>query len=170
MDVSQIRGRVWLDEKSFFAMRWSVWYKVCVQGYLEISDGRSVIHIHSSPNTLEGNTTTLDFVNKLKAMLVMLDRFIKINPKKESDFVLRTWLNPSDSHYSGNMVVYLKRVEGEYVNMGLKMSCCSQTISFSPHDAKSFKRSTKIAKKIAVQITKMLDAIDLCGNVCEGAN
>lgn len=154
------RGRIWLDEKSLQAMRWSIWYRGCVQGYLEIFDGTSTIRIHSAEDINVGNTTTQDFVEKLKVMLVMLDRFIQIDTKLDKDFVLRTWLNQSDSHYSGNMSVYLKRITGEPINIGLKISCCNETVAFYPTNARELSRTKKIAKKIKDQIQKMLDVID----------
>lgn len=146
-------------------MRWSVWkqldYPESIEGFLELTDGRTTVHIHSSDPSHDGKEKTLeDFVNKLNIMMTMLDTFVKINPNKDTDFVERVWLNPSDSHFSGSMVVYLRHINEQEFNAGLKISCCKYSFTLYPHNIKTFNRTKLIAKRIIVQLNKMLDAIN----------
>lgn len=97
--IEKVRGRAWLDDKSFQAIRWSTWAATsCIQGYFEITDGNNTIHIHS--NEKEPSCCAEDFVAKVKIVLTMLDRFLAIDRKAANEFTLRTWLNPETSTYS----------------------------------------------------------------------
>jgi hypothetical protein len=160
-----ISNRVWLVSGSFCAMRWSVWKQSGqpegIEGYLELTDGRTTVHIHSADPAAVGKEKSLeDFVAKLNIMLQMLGNFIKIDPTKDTDFVDRVWLNPEESHFSGSMVVYLKHINDKEYHLGLKISCCKYSLTFYPHNSSTVTKTKLIAKRISVQINKMLDAIN----------
>lgn len=160
-----ISNRVWLISGSFCSMRWSVWKQSSepegIEGFLEITDGKTIVHIHSADPADVGKEKSLeDFVDKLNIMIHMLDNFIQIDPSKHTDFVDRVWLNPEESHFSGSMVVYLKHINDKEYHLGLKISCCKYSLTFYPHNSNTVTKTKLIAKRISVQINKMLDAIN----------
>ena len=157
--MEPIRNRAWLDPKTFHAIRWSAWATTeCVQAYFELTDGNNTIHIHSDDKNPSCCST--DFKNKLKIVLTMLDRFLQIDPKVDDEFTLRSWLNPETSTYSGSMITYLKKRGAIEISLGLKISCCSQSISWYPDTDKSIKQTKAQVKKIVAELNKLFAAIE----------